>query len=296
MESLLRCYFHIFNEFPRNSLHDRRKRENMVDYISTLIEACSAVEGDTQESCRIAIQTIISYHEEMRSKNGKVCMLGKYHNILYVAVKLCYVWQLKDVDTVSLLLEHIYSCERTFERIQIGAIFGNMAPHYVAGWKCDFDSQEENLRAVVYFLDKANKSRLELPFDSGNGKSLYRFIDLPIESCAKASPLKLAVELGLPDKLLIFLRFGATVHTEHGGVNVFEHLLNRLSEFNHVYPYNLVSCLQLLLRVVPVVHLRTKHDTLHEEEKTLQELISDRYSDLVDDGILPLSRCGLNPP
>lgn len=68
-----------------------------------------------------------------------------------------------------------------------------MASHYIAGWKSDFDSQEENLRAVVYFMDKANDAELELPFDS-KCEEMFRFIDLPIESCGKASPLKVIYE------------------------------------------------------------------------------------------------------
>lgn len=65
-----------------------------------------------------------------------------------------------------------------------------MAPHYIAGWKSDFDTEEENLRALVYFIDKANDAELELPF--GNNNETFRFIDLPIESCGKASPLKVS--------------------------------------------------------------------------------------------------------
>lgn len=92
---------------------------------------------------------------------------------------------------MSALLESIYACERTFERILIGAIFGNMAPHYIAGWKSDFDTEEENLRAVIYFIDKANDAELELPFGTDPEEN-FRFIDLPIESCGKTSALKVS--------------------------------------------------------------------------------------------------------
>ncbi|KAJ8944035.1 hypothetical protein NQ314_009567 [Rhamnusium bicolor] len=187
----------------------------------------------------------------MRNNNGTVCMMGKYHNILYVAV--------------STLLEGIYACEKTFERILIGAIFGNKAPHYIAGWKCDFDTQEENLRALIYFIDKANDAGLELPFCND-------------------------------DKLLIFLRFGAKVYNASEDSNVFEHLLNRLLEFNHVYPYNLVSCLQLLLRVVPTIKLGIQDDITEEEYKIHRERFLEKYSNLVEDGLVPLSRYGFNSP
>ncbi|XP_018574521.1 uncharacterized protein LOC108913449 [Anoplophora glabripennis] len=299
MEYFLRCYFEHFDALPRSSLHDRRKRKSMVDYISTLIEACSAVETDIQETCRLAVLTIIRYHEEKRGSNGTVCMMGKYHNILYVSVKICYDWQLKDVEIVSTLLETIYNCEKTFERILIGAIFGNKAPHFIAGWKCDFDTQEENLRAVVYFIDKANAAGLELPFSVDGEEKLLRFIDLPIENCGKASPLRVCVQLGLPDKLSILLRFGARVHSsDKEESNVFDHILSRLLEFNHVYPYNLVSCLQLLLRVVSTVTISTNESVILDEVKgdTLVNMIKGKYADLIDDGLLPPSRCGLIPP
>ncbi|CAG9857972.1 unnamed protein product [Phyllotreta striolata] len=284
MEYFLRCYFEQFASLPRNSLHDRRKRQSMVDYISTMIEGCSTVETNVDESAKIAIKTIVKYHEENKSENGNVCMMGKYHNILYIAVKLCFVWQIKDPPTVTQLLEEIFRCENTFERILIGAIFGGKAPHYVAGWKSDFASEEENLRAVVYFLDKANKGKLLLK--PHRDQETYRFVDTPMESCGKASPLKICVQLGLPDKLLILLRFGARIHHQHA---IIEHLLNRLLEFNRVYPYNLVSCLQLLLRATE----RIPTEDLVDPD--LRKLMYDKYCVLVEDGLIPPSRCGIIP-
>lgn len=64
------------------------------------------VETNTDESCKVAIKTLIRYHEERKDQNGKVCMMGKYHNILYVALKLCYIWQLKDIATVSSVINN----------------------------------------------------------------------------------------------------------------------------------------------------------------------------------------------
>lgn len=77
-----------------------------------------------------------------------------------------------------------------------------MAPHYIAGWKSDFDSEEENLRAVIYFIDKANDAELELPFGNKYVEN-FRFIDLPIESCGKASPLKVSVKYVLFYTLIV---------------------------------------------------------------------------------------------
>ncbi|KAG5867488.1 hypothetical protein JTB14_004780 [Gonioctena quinquepunctata] len=267
----------------------------MVEYISTLIEGCSSVEKDLDETCRIAVKTILHYHDQMKDDNGKVCMMGKYHNILYVAMKLCFDWQVKDGGTVCNLLEQIYACEKTFERIFIGAIFGNKAPHYIAGWKSDFETQEENIKAVVYFLDKANVGGLEFEFGTETIHT-FRFIDLPIESCGRASPTKVAVQLGLPDKLLMFLRFGALVYIDNEEATVFDYILDRLLEFNHVYPYNLVSCLQLLLRVVPYLGRGNFRELSDEDYKILREKIYEKYSVLIEDGLLPPTRCGLVPP
>ncbi|XP_023029193.2 SOCS domain-containing protein stops [Leptinotarsa decemlineata] len=296
METFLRCYFDYFSSLPRNSLHDRRKRKNMVDYISTLIEGCSAEESNIEETAQVAIKTILQYHKEMKYANGTVCKMGKYHNILYVAMKLCYDWKVKDSETVCNLLREIYACENTFERIFIGAIFGHKAPHYIAGWKSDFDNQEENLSAVVYFLEKANDGGLELRFSTNGTYTNFRFIDLPIESCGRASPLKIAVQLGLPDKLLIFLRFGAEIYTENEDTTVLEHILNRLQVFNHLYPYNLVSCLQLLLRAVPFIKV-IKPDAVGEHAYDIvYQKMYEKYSDLIEDGLIPPTRCGFVPP
>lgn len=41
MEQFLECYLAEFKEAPRNSLHDRRNRKQMVEYINTLIQGCA---------------------------------------------------------------------------------------------------------------------------------------------------------------------------------------------------------------------------------------------------------------
>lgn len=203
--------------------------------------------------------------------------MGKFHNILYVAIKLCYDWQLNDTGTVIALLEHIYLCEQTFERIFVGALFGTNAPHFIAGWKSDFNNQEENVRAMVYFIDHATNGGLEMAYDE---EESVRFIDVPIESCGKCSATKIAAQLFMPDKLHILLRYGALIDD-----TVVEHTLNRLIDFFHVYPYNIVACLQLILRVIPAIKL------VESSEK-----ITDRYRDLIDDAIVPMTRCGIQAP
>lgn len=91
----------------------------------------------------------------------------------------------------------------------------------------------------------------------------------------------------------MFLRFGARIFMENEQVTVFEHLLNRLMEFNHVYPFNLVSCLQLLLRTVPQLTIDCPENI--EEYSSFHKRMLEKYSDLIEDGIVPLNRCGVIP-
>ena len=37
--------------------------------------------------------------------------------------------------------DEIYDCEKTFERLFLGAIFGTNAPYFIAGWRSDFKDQ-----------------------------------------------------------------------------------------------------------------------------------------------------------
>lgn len=308
MNIILDCFFEHFGKLDRDTLHARYKRREMVEYFNTMIEGCCrgeqrndnsylsvieiciGEESSPEKTVREAILGILKYHQRMRNQNGNVCMMGKYHNILYVAVKLCYSWQLNDPEIVSTLLKDIYNCEMTFERILIGAIFGTTAPHYIAGWKSDFNDQEENLRAVVYFLEQARASQLLLHY----GYESRRFIDIPVESCGKETALKICVQLGLPDKLHILLRFGALIFLKDDRNNILEYLLNRLNEFNHSYPYNIVACLQLLLRVLPNLNLMECDDQSLSGGKS--NIIREKYADLIEDGLIPPTRCGIEPP
>lgn len=216
--------------------------------------------------------------------------MGKYHNVLYIAIKLCYDWQLKDTQTVASLLDEIYSCESTFERILVGALFGTIAPHYIAGWKSDFDNQEENVRAMVYFLDHAANANLEYKY--GSRDKPLRYIDIPIESCGKLTPLKISIQLGLPDKLHILLRFGALVITENEDEPIIVWLLDKLTEYTGCYPYNFVSCLQLVSRVLPDICVRYNENV---DYKLQREIMLEKYSVLINHGIMPLNRCGIAP-
>lgn len=216
--------------------------------------------------------------------------MGKYHNILYIALKLCYDWQLQDNGTVATLLDHIFSCEKTFERLTLGALFGSSAPHFIAGWKSDFLDQEENLRALVFFLDHATNAGLEYPY--GSEENFVRFIDVPLESCGKTNALKICAQLGLPDKMMIFLRYGAKLDLEFDkSESTLEIILEKLYEHKGKYPYNIVACLQLILRVVP--HVSISNGDFGEEQRVI---IAEKYPLLIEHSILPLDRCGFESP
>lgn len=251
---------------------------------------------DAQKVVRDAVIAIIRYHENSRNDNGTVCMMGKYHDILYVGVKICYDWQLNDTATVATLLDHIYSCEKTFERLFVGAIFGTRAPHFIAGWKSDFNDQEENLRAVVYFLDHATTANLEYIY--GNDTNYTRYIDIPIESCGKSTCIKITVQLGIPDKLHILLRFGAVVDSLHEE-NAMECILNKLIEFDNGYPYNLVACLQVLLRAIPSVKTKSMYENNLDDKldyfNIQKDYLESNYGQLIENCILPINRCGIEP-
>lgn len=87
-----------------------------------------------------------------------------------------------------------------------------------------------------------------------------RFIDVPIESCGKASPLRVALQATAPDVLMILLRFGANPNPLDGGTPPVLAVMEKLMEFEESgsYPYQLVSCLKLLLLAIPFVELPYK--------------------------------------
>lgn len=107
-----------------------------------------------------------------------------------------------------------------------------------------FRNSNETLRTI---------SRLLLLFNC-------RFIDVPIESCGKASPLRVALQASAPDVLMILLRFGANPNPLDGGTPPVLAVMEKLMEFEESgsYPYQLVSCLKLLLLAIPFVELPYK--------------------------------------
>ena len=88
----------------------------------------------------------------------------------------------------------------------------------------------------------------------------FRFIDVPIESCGKASPLRVALQASAPDVLIILLRHGANPIPDDGGMSPLLALLEKLNEYSEkrTFPYQLVSCLKILLLAVPYIELPYK--------------------------------------
>lgn len=67
----------------------------------------AANNDDTNQTCREAITTLIQYHTKAKTLNGSVCMMGKNHNILYVAMKLCYLWQMQDAGDLLISIKRM---------------------------------------------------------------------------------------------------------------------------------------------------------------------------------------------
>ncbi|XP_058443052.1 uncharacterized protein LOC131425296 [Malaya genurostris] len=289
MEYVFDVFFEeSFLVMERSGLKSRTGRRNVIDHLNSVISGC--IQGretaSVQLAVGLAVKSAIDYHRKMRSDNFKVCMMGKYHNVLYIALRVAWDWSLEDSEIIKTLLEEIYMCEQTFERIFLGALFGSNAPHFIAGWKSDFIDQDENLRALVFFLHHACQTRLNVLSYSYIYRDirLTKFIDIPIESCGKASPLRVAVQASAPDVLMILLRHGANPDPDDGGaspiISIFDKLLDNE---NRVYPYQLVSSLGLLLRCTIMIDLPYKPHLFHIRK----EMFETKYATLLADKIIP---------
>lgn len=156
--------------------------------------------------------------------------------------------------------------------------------------------KEENIHALVFFLDHATNANLEF----SNGHKTYRFIDVPLESCGHASPVRVVIQMGASEMLMILLRFGARITSEKASTNPAESILDRLKEYNRKYPYELVSCLKLILRAVPSVTFTIdkntfKHLGLPSNYNFQRKVALENYGEILQDHLMPTSRCGLRP-
>ncbi|XP_063537840.1 uncharacterized protein LOC134747184 [Cydia strobilella] len=298
MDSFMEYYFEeVFCNLDRDCLNERYKRQELVEYFSTVIAGCAAGQNHTDKTtCKNFITSALKYHNNCKATNGDVCLMGKYHNVLYIAMKLSFDWSLQDNGVVAALLDELYACEKTFERIFLGAIFGTSAPYFLAGWKSDFMDKEENVHALVFFLDHATNANLEY---TEEGK-VSRFIDVPLESCGKASPVRVVIQMGTSEMLTILLRFGAQIFSDNVSTNPVESILDRLKDYNRVYPYELVSCLKLVLRAIPKITFTVdkrafEHLELPDDYNYDRKVALEKYGEILEDHLIPSSRCGLQP-
>ncbi|XP_050672959.1 uncharacterized protein LOC126970853 [Leptidea sinapis] len=298
MDSFMDFYFEeVFVKLNRDSLNERYKRRELVEYFNSVITGCAKGQNKSDNtSCKNFVNSALKFHNTCKTKNGDVCLMGKYHNLLYIAMKLAFDWSLQDNGVVAALLDELYACERTFERIFLGAIFGTSAPFFLAGWKSDFMDKEENVHALVFFLDHATNANLEWK----DGDRSYRFIDVPLESCGKASPVRVVIQMGASEILMILLRFGARITSDHVSNNPIESILDRLNEYNRKYPYELVTCLKLTMRAMPHLNLTVnkdayKHLELPEDYNYQRKVALEKYGDILNDHLVLSSRCGLKP-
>ncbi|XP_054263154.1 uncharacterized protein LOC128986691 [Macrosteles quadrilineatus] len=255
MDVILDAIFeHVFSKLDRGCLLARYKRRQLTDYLSTVIRGSAA--DDTQEGCRRAVRAAIRFHRNSKEANGKICLLGKFHNVLYVAATLCFDWKLEDSEIVAELLHDIFDCECTFERLFVGAILGTKVTHLISGWKSDFRSKEECIDAVKYFLDHSTKAGLRFQCSSGDSR---KFVDVPMESYGGSTPLRVAAQAGQPGVISLLLHYGAVVTPlPDPNTCALQLLLRRMNDFCHdrpeePIPSEFILCLNLLLRDFPRV-------------------------------------------
>ena len=295
-------YFdNVFSQLEPVFLVARDKRRQLVDYLSTFIKGYVAREnGDDTTAVRHAVLAIIRYHKNSIISNGMVCVLDRCHNILYVAAKLCYDWQFNDTPTVVKLLNDIYRCEGTFERLFIGAIFGIRVTRLISGWKSDFGSCAENLAAVEYFLKHATEAKLE--YDSCG--RVTRFVDIPLQSYARSQPVRLAAYFAKEEMLLLLLRYGASLILDHETEEV-----STEQPFTQFYEFNLplqqteipLNSLKILLRAIPrFAALPSQSFSVSVSVVNGEGAfgVSKMYVQpkLLQEDVIPPSRSGVTPP
>ncbi len=154
------------------------------------------------------MRAVIKFHEKSKLENNGVCLFGKYHDILYVATKLCFVRNLRNTKTTTELLTGIYECENTFEKFFECAIFGTKVIQLISGWRSYYKTQDENVKACLYFLEQATDGKLT--FDCKNKRC--NFVDVPMNSYENLSPLKTAVKAENWDLVILLMRYGATTY------------------------------------------------------------------------------------
>jgi ankyrin repeat/SOCS box protein 17 len=283
MEGVIATFFDsVFTDLERDSLGARYKRRGISDYLSSVVAANS---DDIQENCGQAVKAACRIHAEAKEKNGSICPLGKFHNVLYVAAKLSYDWKLTDPKINAILLNQIFSCEQTFERIVIAGILGPFVTRILSGWQADFLDERECLNALDFFLNHSVSEKMSYNVIATH-ENLF-MVNVPMPAYHNALPAHLACVMDRPAALLLLLRYGARIgHKEHGewedgmmSPALMQQIL-RLGEAmtrDGIVPENALECIKIIMRAVPFVALN---------DETLRE-----YAEL----LLPKSRW-CNPP
>ncbi|KAK9503414.1 hypothetical protein O3M35_009969 [Rhynocoris fuscipes] len=250
MDTIMQCYFdEVFTGLDRSFLFAKYKRKELVDYLSNVIQGCSNVDDNNpKEVCETAVRCALDFHRTTKGNNGQVCLMGKYHNVLYVVAKLAFDWKVDDSETIADLLNSMYQCERTFDRLITGAIFGPKASGIISGWKSDFHTREENIKAIVYFLDHATKAKCVYKIRGVQ----TRLVDVPMESYAQSTPAAVSVQVCCADILLVLLQYGAKVYVE-GLPCAMEVLVRKLSEQADCINPNLEQCCKVMMRTIAYV-------------------------------------------
>ncbi|XP_055324775.1 uncharacterized protein LOC129579131 [Sitodiplosis mosellana] len=127
---------------------------------------------------------------------------------------------------------------------------------------------DENIRALVFYLEHAKNSRLEFPvhLNKYEGTKVLRFIDVPIDSCGKASPMRVALQASSPDLLLTLLRYGANVNPKDGGMMPIVAILDKLVGSPECTQIHVETCLKILLKTVPTIEMPYKPFTFEHRK------------------------------
>lgn len=103
MEAVLDAYFEdVFSRLARDYLLARHRRKQLADYFGHVIAGCCMasagnLESDVSQSAAArVVSAAVGFHRKSKQDNGgSVCLMGKYHDLLYVAAKLCFDWKLE---------------------------------------------------------------------------------------------------------------------------------------------------------------------------------------------------------
>lgn len=105
---------------------------------------------------------------------------------------------------MSSVLKEMFACERSFEKLFAGSIFGPNVTYLISGWKSDSVSHAECMYALQYFLNHSSMARQE--YDG------QRMVDILMPEYHRSTPLKVALYRAVPDAVLLFLRYGAKLN------------------------------------------------------------------------------------